>query len=50
MQAIDIIIVAIVTGLVITAIVTIIKRKRRGGSGCGCGCGGCASSEECHKK
>ena len=44
-----IIICAVLIGIVVAIIVSMVKNKRRGKSSCGCGCANCPMSGSCHK-
>lgn len=44
-----IIICAVLIGIVVAIIVSMVKNKRRGKSSCGCGCANCPMSGSCHQ-
>ena len=44
-----IIICAVLIGIVVAIIVSMVKNKRRGKTSCGCGCSDCPMSGSCHQ-
>ena len=44
-----IIICAVLIGIVVAIIVSMVKNKGRGKSSCGCGCANCPMSGSCHQ-
>ncbi len=44
-----IIICAVLIGIVVAIVVSMVKNKRRGKSSCGCGCANCPMSGSCHQ-
>ena len=44
----NILIIALVTALVVLAIVSMVRDKKEGKSSCGCNCANCALAGKCH--
>lgn len=44
----NILIIALVTALVVLAIISMVRDKREGKSSCGCNCANCALAGKCH--
>jgi hypothetical protein len=44
----NIIIIAIVTGLIVLAVIVMVRDKKAGKSSCGCNCSHCALAGKCH--
>ncbi|MCR4702085.1 MAG: FeoB-associated Cys-rich membrane protein [Saccharofermentans sp.] len=44
----NILIIALVTALVVLAIISMVRDKKEGKSSCGCNCANCALAGKCH--
>ena len=47
---VNIIILAVVGGLIALAVIVMIKDKKAGKSSCGCNCANCAMADKCHSQ
>ncbi len=47
---VNIIILAVVGGLIALAVIVLIKDKKAGKSSCGCNCANCAMAGKCHSQ
>lgn len=45
---VNIIILAVVGGLIVLAVIVLVKDKKAGKSSCGCNCANCAMAGKCH--
>ena len=43
----NILVILIVLGIVVLAVITLVRNKKKGKSSCGCGCESCAFADKC---
>ncbi|MBR4728455.1 MAG: FeoB-associated Cys-rich membrane protein [Clostridia bacterium] len=46
----NLLIVALLIGIVTLIIIKLVKNRKRGTTACGCGCANCAMRDSCHPK